>query len=109
MKARILSYALIVPVLLAAPMSVSRADNPAYGTRTDSDSSVSEAVRAKITAQSEPGVTDLKVLTDRDGTVHLSGRAGSAAAAERAVQLARSTMGVRHVRNEIVISADPHG
>jgi hypothetical protein len=33
MKARILSYALILPVLLAAPLSVSRADKPAYGTR----------------------------------------------------------------------------
>jgi osmotically-inducible protein OsmY len=109
MKAHLFTCALLGPLLLGAPLTLTRADTPAYESRNDSDPSLSEAVRSRITAQVEPGVQDLKVLTDRDGTVHLSGHVSSPAQAERAAQIARSTHGVRHVRNDLVISADPHG
>ena len=92
--------------LAALLSSLALADNPAFGTRTDEYPATSEAVRAKLAQQSDLSLEQLKVVTDEDGTVYLTGRTYSQAAADRATQVARTTPGVRRVKNEITVAPE---
>jgi hyperosmotically inducible protein len=48
----------------------------------------------------------IRVDTDADGVVYLSGTARSQSEVERAVQIARDTDGVRGVHNALVVKPD---
>jgi len=70
------------------------------------DSAITTAVKSKLAADHLRSLTRLKVDTDRDGVVYLSGRVHSREAADRAVEIARNTDGVRDVRSHIVVEPD---
>lgn len=62
---------------------------------------VTSAVKARLRAEDVSGLADLGVRTDADGTVWLSGRTYTQAAADRAMQIARTTPGATRVRSNI--------
>jgi hypothetical protein len=63
---------------------------------------VTAAVKARLRAENVPELADLAVHTDADGTVWLSGRTYTQAAADRAMQIARTTAGATRVRSNIL-------
>jgi osmotically-inducible protein OsmY len=66
------------------------------------DTVITTKVKAALAADPAVKATEVNVETFR-GTVQLSGFVSSAAARQRAVEVARTTMGVRGVKDDMVI------
>lgn len=66
------------------------------------DAAMSTKVRAKILADSDVKISDIKVTTYR-GTVQLGGYVENEQMAAKAVEDAKSITGVRDVKNHLVI------
>jgi hyperosmotically inducible periplasmic protein len=71
-----------------------------------SDSVITAKVKSQLLAQGVHEFGHIKVDTDRDGMVWLSGTAKSHEAEDRAVTIARDTKGVVRVKDDIRIAAD---
>lgn len=67
-----------------------------------SDSAITSNIKAKYVADSIVSVFNISVHT-YDGKVTLSGTVGSFVARDQAVDLAKSTAGVKTVTNQIVV------
>lgn len=75
---------------------------PARTREAVSDAAVTASVKAGLVK--EPGLSALRIDVDtRDGVVTLNGVADSDEARKRAGELARSTRGVREVRNHLTV------
>ena len=70
------------------------------------DSAITAKIKTKLAAEHLTSVGRIKVETDADGIVWLSGSAHTHEAVERAEALARDTDGVRAVKNHLVVKAD---
>jgi hyperosmotically inducible protein len=68
------------------------------------DSAITTKVKAKLAAKHMSTLTNIKVDTDKDGVVWLSGTAPTKDAADLAELTAKDTDGVRAVHNKIVVS-----
>lgn len=64
------------------------------------DASLTTKVKAALLAEPELKSLEIHVETVK-GTVHLSGRVGSEAAIQKAVEVARNVKGVKMVKNEL--------
>lgn len=69
------------------------------------DSAITTKVKAKLAADKVTSATSIKVDTDQDGVVWLSGMAKSQAEADKAESIAKATEGVKSVRNDIKVDA----
>jgi len=69
-----------------------------------SDATITSAVRAAFQEDEMLAATDIDVVTE-EGVVTLGGRLPSGRAANRAVSLARSTDGVRHVISRLELAS----
>lgn len=67
------------------------------------DSVITTKVKAKLAKEKASSLVKIKVDTDKNGMVSLSGTARSQAAADKAVSLARSVKGVTSVESDIKI------
>jgi len=67
------------------------------------DSAITTKVKTKLVTKEPTTLTDVKVNTDRDGVVWLSGRVPTREASDRAETIAKETDGVRAVHNNIVV------
>ncbi len=67
------------------------------------DSAITTKVKAKLAEKHVSSLTDIKVDTDKDGVVWLSGQAPTKDAKDLAEMLAKNTEGVRKVHNDIVV------
>jgi hyperosmotically inducible periplasmic protein len=68
------------------------------------DSVITTKVKAKLAAKHMATLTDIKVDTDNQGVVWLSGKAPTKDASDLAEMIAKDTEGVRSVTNKIVIA-----
>jgi hyperosmotically inducible protein len=68
------------------------------------DSAITTKVKTKLAAKHMSTLTNIKVDTDKDGVVWLSGTAPTKDAADLAELTAKDTDGVRAVHNKIVVS-----
>ena len=68
-----------------------------------SDSVITTKVKAKLAAKHMSTLTKIKVDTDKDGVVWLSGIAPTKDASDLAEMITKDTDGVRSVHNKIVI------
>jgi hyperosmotically inducible protein len=75
-----------------------------YSGMSVKDSAITMKVKTKLVAKEPTTLTDVKVDTDRDGVVWLSGEAPTREAKARAETIAKETDGVRGVHNDIVVS-----
>lgn len=89
-----------VTIVAATGCSVAR-DQQTVGSYVD-DAGITTAVKAKYAEDKTVAATSISVET-LNGTVQLSGFAKSQAEKDRAESIARSTKGVREVRNSIVV------
>ena len=70
------------------------------------DSVITTKVKSKLAADHITSLGKIRVDTDADGVVWLSGSAHSKDAVERAVDIARHTDGVRGVHSALVVQPD---
>lgn len=101
MKALVLSTFLVVGVVGA--VSVSVADTSETGVYVK-DSVITTKVKAKLAEHHLSTLTKIKVDTDRDGVVWLSGSAPTRDASDLAEAITKDTDGVRSVHNNIVVA-----
>jgi BON domain len=76
--------------------------------RVGKDSAITTAIKTKLAADHPGSLAHLKVDTDKDGVVWLSGTTRTQEEADRAVEIARGTNGVVRVKNEIVVRPDKY-
>jgi hyperosmotically inducible protein len=67
------------------------------------DSVITTKVKTKLAAKHLSTLTNIKVDTDKDGVVWLSGTAPTKDASDLAEMITKDTDGVRSVHNEIVV------
>ena len=95
--------ALLAPVVsYAADSDTDRAHPMAFV----KDSAITTKVKAKLAADHLTSIGRIKVDTDKDGVVWLSGSARTPEAVEKAVSIARETEGVKSVKSNIVVKMD---
>lgn len=68
------------------------------------DSAITTKVKTKLVAKEPTTLSNVKVNTDRDGIVWLSGTVPTKEASERAEAITKETDGVRGVHNNIVVA-----
>lgn len=87
---------------LTLPMAGFAADGDSMGTKIE-DSVITTKVKAAFAKDKVVSATDIKVETDSNGLVQLSGTAKSKKEAEKAALLAKNVKGVTAVKNDIVV------
>ncbi|SNR81334.1 BON domain-containing protein [Methylobacillus rhizosphaerae] len=99
MKANVKSLLLISALLM--PIASFAADGDSIETKV-SDSVITAKVKAAFAKDKLVSASDIKVETDSNGLVQLSGTAKSKEEADHAVVLAKSIQGVTGVKDDIV-------
>lgn len=98
-----ISVALLVPVLgFAEDRDADRSDPKAFV----KDSAITTKVKAKLAAEHMGSLAKIRVDTDANGIVVLSGTAGSQAQIDKAVEIARNTENVRDVKSRLTVKKD---
>ncbi|HEX3949268.1 MAG TPA: BON domain-containing protein [Steroidobacteraceae bacterium] len=90
----------------AACGSMAIADEGATDTQSHhfvKDSAITTKVKAKLAAKHLSTLTRIKVDTDANGVVWLSGRAPTKDASDLAAMIAKNTEGVNSVHNDITV------
>ena len=70
------------------------------------DSVITAKIKAEMAKDKQVSALHIKVDTDSNGVVQLSGNARSQAEADKAVSIAQNVKGVVSVKNDIQIKAD---
>lgn len=94
-----------VAVALAAGLIVAGCSSTRTAGRQIDDAQITASVKAKLAADPEVKAHEIDVDT-LDGEVRLSGIVDDSAARAEAEKLARSTSGVRRVKNELEVGGD---
>ena len=68
------------------------------------DSVITTKIKTKLASEHLASAANIKVDTDKDGVVWISGTAESKHEADRAVAIARETEGVRSVRSDLKVA-----
>jgi hyperosmotically inducible protein len=100
LKSLMIVAALAMP--LSMPVSGFAADGDPMSTKAG-DAMITTKVKAAFAKDKVVDATDIKVETDSDGMVQLSGTATKAEAA-KAEKIAKSVKGVTAVKNDIVVT-----
>ena len=108
MKLRLTTSALIIAgALLGANALAQDADmDRSHPKAFVKDSVITTKIKSKLAAEHISPLAHIKVDTDQDGVVWLSGTAPTQEAAERAVSIARNTEGVARVKSNIDVRKD---
>jgi len=102
MKKLVMCAFLAVGAAGAMSVVAADADSDSAGTYVK-DSAITTKVKTKLAAKHMSTLTDIKVNTDKDGVVWLSGTAPTKDASDLAEMLTKDTDGVRAVHNKIVV------
>ena len=70
------------------------------------DSVITTKIKTKLASEHLGSAKHIKVDTDKNGGVWLSGTANSQAEVDKAVQIARNTEGVRSVKSDLKVHKD---
>lgn len=92
--------AMAAPALVYAADSDSDRNKPATFVK---DSAITTKIKAKLASENLDSLNTIRVDTDKDGVVWISGTAKNQDVANKAVMIARNTEGVRSVHNEIKV------
>jgi hyperosmotically inducible protein len=103
MKHTILSGILALGFACAPPAFADDAADTASSHHFVKDSTITTKVKAKLAAEHLSTLTRIKVDTDENGVVWLSGRAPSQDASDLAAMIAKNTEGVTSVHNNIAV------
>jgi hyperosmotically inducible protein len=108
MRMTSIATSLLLAGVLAGPIGVAQdADaDRAHPKAFIRDSVITTKIKSKLAAEHLTSLAHLRVDTDEDGVVWLSGSAHSQEAVDRAVSIARDTEGVRDVKSTVKIRHD---
>ena len=98
---RLLKSAVLSVTLLALGACSTSPNDRSLGVAVN-DATLSTKIKAALAADPEVKATDVQVETYR-GTVQLSGFVDSAQSANRAIDIARRTDGVRDVKSALIV------
>jgi hyperosmotically inducible protein len=103
-----IAMTLLLAGVLAGPVAVAQdADaDRAHPKAFIRDSVITTKIKSKLAAEHITSLAHLRVDTDEDGVVWLSGSAHNQEAVDRAVSIARDTEGVRDVKSTVKIRHD---
>ncbi len=94
---------LLIIGALTMPLAAFAADGDTVGTKMG-DAVITTKVKAEFAKDKTVSATAIKVETDSNGLVHLSGTAKTQGEADKAVVLAKNVKGVTSVKNDIVVT-----
>lgn len=108
MRMTSIAMTLLLAGVLAGPVAVAQdADaDRAHPKAFIRDSVITTKIKSKLAAEHLTSLAHLRVDTDEDGVVWLSGSAHNQEAVDRAVSIARDTEGVRDVNSTVKIRHD---
>jgi hyperosmotically inducible protein len=108
MRMTSIAMSLLLAGVLAGPVAVAQdADaDRAHPKAFIRDSVITTKIKSKLAAEHLTSLAHLRVDTDEDGVVWLSGSAHNQEAVDRAVSIARDTEGVRDVKSTVKIRHD---
>jgi len=89
----------LAPVAFAADSDTDR-NKPATFVK---DSTITTKIKTKLAAENPASMANIKVDTDKDGVVWMSGTAKTQEEVDKALSIARGTEGVKSVKNEVKI------
>ena len=94
---------MLAPVAACAADSDTDRSNPANFVK---DSVITTKIKTKLAAEHLGSAKHIKVDTDRNGVVRLSGTANSQEEVNKAVEIARNTEGVKSVKSDLKVQKD---
>lgn len=108
MKMKILATSVLLAGVLAGPLAVAQdADTDrAHPKAFVKDSVITTKIKSKLAAHHITSVGRIRVDTDENGVVWLSGSARSQEAIDRAIAIARETEGVKDVKSTLKVRHD---
>ena len=108
MRMTSIATSLLLAGVLAGPIAVAQdADaDRAHPKAFIRDSVITTKIKSKLAAEHLTSLAHLRVDTDEDGVVWLSGSAHNQEAVDRAVSIARDTEGVKDVKSTVKIRHD---
>ena len=108
MRMTSIAMTLLLAGVLAGPVAVAQdADaDRAHPKAFIRDSVITTKIKSKLAAEHLTSLAHLRVDTDEDGVVWLSGSAHNQEAIDRAVSVARDTEGVKDVKSTVRIRHD---
>jgi len=98
----LIAGALLAPLAMAEDMDADRSQPKTFV----KDSVITTKIKSKLAAQHLMSLSRIKVDTDKDGVVWLSGVAPSTSDVEQASKIARDTDGVRDVNSTVTVKKD---
>ena len=108
MKLKLATTCFVIGAVLA-PMATYAADsdtdrnNPATFVK---DSAITAKIKTKLATEHPGSLKHVRVDTDKDGVVWMSGTANSQQEIDQAVAIARNTEGVKSVKNDLKVQKD---
>ena len=98
-------------VFIAAAASVAFAADSRADSDTDrnkpatfvKDSAITTKIKTKLAAESPSSMATIRVDTDKDGIVWMSGTAKTQQDVDKAVSIAKNTEGVKSVKNDVKV------
>jgi hyperosmotically inducible protein len=105
MKNTLVASCFVIGAVLA-PVAVFAADSDTDRSKPEQfvkDSAITTKIKTKLAAEHPDSVAHIKVDTDRNGVVWISGTADTQQEADRALAIARETEGVKSVRSELKV------
>jgi hyperosmotically inducible protein len=97
--------ALLTPIA-AYPQESDRDSDRAHPMTFVKDSAITTEIKAKLANQDPKSLMNVRVDTDANGVVVLSGHVHSERDADRAIMLARETEGVTSVKSQIQVKKE---
>ena len=101
MKSKLATVALLAGALALPVVGFAAGETPKEFVK---DSVITAKIKADMIKDPLVSATAIKVDTDANGVVQLSGTAKSKAEADKAVQIAQATKGVKSVDNKITVA-----
>lgn len=109
MKTKLTATCIVIGVLLAPVASFAADDSTGQAKPVTivKDSVITTKIKTKLAAEKLAYAKNIKVDTDSNGVVKLSGTVATKAEADKAVAIAHDTQGVTSVSNDITVTAAP--
>lgn len=107
MKIKLTAACILAGSLLAPMMAHADSDaDRSHPMNFVKDSAITTKIKTKLAAEHLKSLKNIRVDTDENGVVWLSGSASTREQMEKAGRVARGTEGVKVVKNNILIKAD---
>ncbi len=100
MKFKLAAACFVIGAALAPVAFAADSDKPSTFVK---DSVITTKIKSKLAAENPASMANISVDTDKDGVVWMGGTAKTQAEVDKALSIARSTDGVKTVKNDVKV------